>query len=70
MQVTENDGHRQQEKINGVPHVMPQQFDEFAHQHPAQECGKAQHPCVVTPSYCTGVIEIQKQEIPDKSPLQ
>ena len=49
---------------------MTQQFEKFAHQHPAEEYAKAQHPCVVTPSYRTGVIEIQEQDIPDESPMQ
>ena len=53
-----------------MPDIMTQQFEKFAHQHPAQEYGEAQRPCVVTPSYRACVVEIQKQAIPDESPLQ
>ena len=51
-------------------YVVTQQFEKFAHQHPAQECGEAQHPCLVTPSYRACAIEIWEQAIPDKCPLQ
>lgn len=53
-----------------MPYVVTQQFEEFAHQHPAQKYAEAQNLCVVTPSYRAGVIEIQKHTITEKGPLQ
>ena len=53
-----------------MPYVMTQQFEKFAHQHPAQEYGEAQRPCLVAPGECTCAIEIHKHAIPDEGPLQ
>lgn len=68
MQITKEDRHGQQEKVDGISYVVTHQFDEFAQEHPAEK--EAESDGLSVPLLRCLKEAIEKGAVPEERPLQ
>ena len=66
VEIAKKNGHREEEKIDGIPNVMAEQFDKLAHQHPGKQRAHGQQVGVGGPGNGGFVAEKDEEQVAEQ----
>ena len=69
MEIAEKDRDGQKKEVDRIADVVAQEFNKFAHQHPAHENCKPESSSLIVPRPCRFEVKVDKQKIPGKGPV-